>query len=243
MSLLQSDFVIGSRFNGPPSSGNGGYVSGRLAQFIEGPAQVTLRMPPLLDHPMVVEAGENGKVLLKNGDQLVAEAVAASLELTVPEPPDWETTVEASKSYIGFQAHLYPSCFVCGPDRPHEDGLHIYAGPVKGREGNMVAAPWTPKAELANEQGVVAPEYIWGSLDCPGAYTLPVGHLSASVILLGRLTTELIQPVYADQPYRVIGWYIGQEGRKHYTGTAIYSSQGELCGKAKAIWIELKVEK
>ena len=28
-------FVIAARFNGPPNSGNGGYVSGRLAALVE----------------------------------------------------------------------------------------------------------------------------------------------------------------------------------------------------------------
>ncbi|HIM03432.1 MAG TPA: hypothetical protein EYG46_20830 [Myxococcales bacterium] len=44
--------VIGKRFQGPPESGNGGYVCGRLAQSIDGGAAVVrLRVAPL--HPSV----------------------------------------------------------------------------------------------------------------------------------------------------------------------------------------------
>jgi hypothetical protein len=36
----------------------------------------------------------------------------------------------------------------------------------------------------------------------------------------------------------VIGWALGHDGRKHYTGTAIFDGFGELCGRAIATWIE-----
>jgi len=29
-----------------------------------------------------------------------------------------------------------------------------------------------------------------------------------------------------------------REGRKHAAGTAVYDGKGELCGKARALWIE-----
>lgn len=239
MSILDSNFQIASQFNGPPNSGNGGYVSGRLAKYISGPTQVTLRMPPPLDEAMSLMRHEDGNIQLLNGEQLIAEARSGSLDLEVPEPPSLKETEIASQSYIGFNSHLYPSCFVCGPDRPNHDGMGIFAGPLEGRKTSTVAAPWRPQHAFAND-GIVSSEYVWGALDCPGAYSLPVGHEGAGVILLGRLTADLIQPVYVDQTYRIIGWYIARDGRKHYTGTAIFSESGELCGQAKGIWIELK---
>ena len=41
--------IIDKRYRGPPNSGNGGYVCGRLARHIPGGAEVTLRAPPPLD--------------------------------------------------------------------------------------------------------------------------------------------------------------------------------------------------
>ena len=41
-----AQIVIKSRFNGPPDSGNGGYVCGVVASAVEGPSIVTLRKPP-----------------------------------------------------------------------------------------------------------------------------------------------------------------------------------------------------
>ncbi len=60
---LEGMLTIARRFNGPPESGNGGYVSGRLAQaytaeFGELPEdakiEVTLRKPPPLETPLTL---------------------------------------------------------------------------------------------------------------------------------------------------------------------------------------------
>lgn len=41
--------VISRRFQGPPEPGHGGDTCGLLAREIEGPAAVTLHMPPPLE--------------------------------------------------------------------------------------------------------------------------------------------------------------------------------------------------
>jgi hypothetical protein len=38
----------------------------------------------------------------------------------------------------------------------------------------------------------------------------------------------------------VVGWRIGAEGRKLYSGTALYTEQGQLCALAHCTWIVLK---
>jgi hypothetical protein len=35
----------------------------------------------------------------------------------------------------------------------------------------------------------------------------------------------------------VIGWSLGDEGRKHYAGTALFTGDGELLARAKSTWI------
>ena len=42
--MLTEVLTIPRRFNGPPRSGNGGYVCGRLASYLDGPASVRLRV-------------------------------------------------------------------------------------------------------------------------------------------------------------------------------------------------------
>ena len=45
---MTGSLTVARRFCGPPGSGNGGYVCGLIAGFLDGPAEVTLRLPPPL---------------------------------------------------------------------------------------------------------------------------------------------------------------------------------------------------
>ena len=51
---MTETLTVDRRFRGPPDSGNGGYVAGRLAAFIDGPAEIALRLPPPLGRPLAV---------------------------------------------------------------------------------------------------------------------------------------------------------------------------------------------
>src|SRR5215218_4317713 len=52
-----TEIVIDRRFRGPDQSGNGGYTCGLVAGAMDGPAAVTLRLPPPLEVPLRVEDG------------------------------------------------------------------------------------------------------------------------------------------------------------------------------------------
>jgi hypothetical protein len=226
--------VILSRYRGPSTSGNGGYTCGRLAAFIDGVAEVTLRRPPPLDRPMHVRRTAEGAALVID-DTVVAEARPGSLELDVPSPPGLAAAVDAQGSYHGLEQHAFPECFVCGPARDIGDGLRIFAGPVNGSE--MVASAWTPQGWLGDAEGVVRDEFVWAALDCPGAWAW-LSELS-NPLVLGRLTAVVEAPVRTGRPHVVGGWRLGQEGRKHYAGTAVWTTDGTLCAKARATWIEV----
>ena len=82
------ELVIERKFRGPTGSANGGYTCGLLASFMHGPAEVTLRVPPPLERPL--EVVTDGPLELRDGEQLVAEAVATELDVDVPEPISYE---------------------------------------------------------------------------------------------------------------------------------------------------------
>ena len=68
--------LIEQRFRGPERSGNGGYSAGAVAAALGlplGPAEVTLRLPPLLDIPLPVFRSGDGLEVTHSGD-LVAVA-------------------------------------------------------------------------------------------------------------------------------------------------------------------------
>src|SRR5689334_1692036 len=98
--------TIDSRFCGPPGMGNGGYVCGRLAAFVPGPTvEVTLMRPTRLDRELKVEIGEAGAVLLRDGDDKIARASPAELDIEAPRPVFRPEAVEASIRCVGFVSH------------------------------------------------------------------------------------------------------------------------------------------
>ena len=88
--------TIPSRFNGPAGVGNGGYVCGRIAAYVDGPATVTLRRPPPLDTPLEVERDDEGSVRVRHGRTLIGEAApspASPHEITGPAEAGWDTAI------------------------------------------------------------------------------------------------------------------------------------------------------
>jgi hypothetical protein len=232
---------IKQRFQGPPASGNGGYSCGLVGSFIDGPAAVRLRIPPPLDAEMEVRAEGEGVALFHHGE-LVASGRPLALDLDVPNSPGFAQAQAASRRYRGFDSHYYPSCFVCGPKREHGDGLRIFAGPLNSTVGpdGMVAAAWVPDDSLTDSSGMVCEKYLWAALDCPGAYAFPEPVTGA--ILLGELAVSISESVPAGEKCVVIGWQIRQEGRKHYTGTALFRESGSCCAIGYATWFEVPTE-
>src|SRR5688572_26570132 len=133
--MIETPLQIATRFRGPPESGNGGYTCGLLAERLGGPACVTLKKPPPLERTLVIRGGQ-----LLDGEELVAEAELAELELHIPNAPSFDEAAQSSTHYAGHAQHIYPECFVCGPARAPGDGLRIFAG--RSRPDQPVIAPW-----------------------------------------------------------------------------------------------------
>lgn len=221
---------IDSRFRGPPTSGNGGYVAGALAERLGGSdCEVTLRSPPPLDCDLDIKA-DGEELSLWAGDQLIAVAKPASVELNPPPPPDIESAKAASGRFTGFESHIFPACFVCGPDRAQGDGLRVFAGTW---HEHVVAAPWEPSADLHDQHGEIWPRFVWAALDCPGYFA--VQHRAGPAVL-GRIAVHIERMPKRGEALTVSGWPIASEGRKHQAGTALYSGR-ELVATAHATWI------
>jgi hypothetical protein len=216
------ELVIDRKFRGPRESANGGYTCGLLASFLHGPAEVTLRLPPPLERPLEVAAA--GAVELRDGESVVAEAAPAELELELPPPISFEQAGAAALPE-GDKESVFPECFVCGWAR--EDGLRIYAGPVE--DSDVVAATWMPRADA------ISSEFVWAALDCPGAYAVHFGQRGNPV--LGRLTARVEHLPHRGERCVVMGWPLGEDGRKLYAGTAVFGEDGRVLGSARATWI------
>jgi hypothetical protein len=232
---MADTITIDRRYCGPPDSGNGGYVCGRLAAYTGEPAQVRLLAPPPLGVELEVRRTPSGVELVHAGN-VVAWARPAEVALEAPRAPGYDAAVAAARHYRGFRAHPFPTCFVCGPDRAAGDGLRIFPGKLAGSD--LVASPWNPDASLADDQGIVRREFLWSALDCPGAFSFDVPDGTA--VLLGEFAAQVSGPVRAGERCVVIGWELGREGRKHLTASALYSASGECRGVARATWFEMR---
>ncbi|MFO7704501.1 MAG: hotdog fold domain-containing protein [Halopseudomonas sp.] len=233
--MHQQQISIAQRFCGPPHSGNGGYVAGLLAKALARPCQVTLHAPPPLDTALQLRPTEHGMQLL-SGDSLLATAKAYTLDLLPPAAPQLDTARNAESRFEGLQQHGLPGCFVCGTLRQAKDGLRIFAGPLNA-QASEVAAVWQPDATLDDGAGLVASEFLWAALDCPGFFAV---KRQSGLALLGRFAAQLLQPVAIGEQLIVSGWAIQHDGRKHHAGTALYRQDGTPVAVAEATWISLK---
>lgn len=235
-----ASLVIARRFAGPPDSGNGGYVAGRLAAFVDtdGPVQVTLRQPPPLEVGLDVRTGEDGVTTLGFGGAVIAEAVPTSMEGHVVDPVDHATALAAMDRYAGAVGHPFAGCFVCGTDRPAPDGLGLRPGRLLDRP-DTVATAWVPDASFAETDGELPAYLVWAALDCPGGWS---SDLVGRPMVLGRMTAAVDARPLAGDRCVVLGQRLREEGRKTFSASTAYDSDGRVLGRAEATWITLRTD-
>ena len=237
-----STLVVPSRFCGPPSSGNGGWTAGALAELLDPPAAgpgtvtVSLRQPPPLDTPMPVTAQDGWTVASHDGRAAVRARVDEH-PLTAVEPVDLATARAAEARYPGLAQHPFATCFVCGTAREEGDGLRIFPGQVDDVDGHTrAAATWTPHASTAESTAddVASVPATWAALDCVGAWSADFGE---RLMVLGSMTARLDARPRIGEPHVVIGSSRGQDGRKTFTAATLYDADGRVVGTAEHLWI------
>ena len=217
---------VPARFNGPGSSGNGGWTSGALAEIsgLPQPVTVQLRKPPPLDRPLdMVRTGDT--VELRDDDLVAVATSGEDHSWTPPGPVSLASAREAERSYPGHRSHPFPRCFSCGPDR--DDGLRIFPGRV---DEERVAATWTPAEDTVDTAAT------WAALDCVSAWS---SDLEQRPLVLAQMTARIESPPEAGTPYAVVGTTVRAEGRKTWTASALYDRDGELVAQAHHLWIAI----
>jgi hypothetical protein len=237
---------IARRFNGPHDSGNGGYSAGLAAGMLPDAeaVEVTIRAPIPLEQTLRAHPTESGLDLMTDDAAtriLILSLRPVHLETPAVMSPGLEAATVAAGTYRDTEDHVLPHCFVCGPARAEGDGLRIFADWLKDPAGienpnsfPIVAAPWQPLPDLADASGLVAPEFLWAALDCPGAFAI-----NAEPILLGRMSARILQRPPADQPVVVVAWTRGRERRKHFAGSALFNEEGDLLAFSEQTWIQI----
>jgi hypothetical protein len=216
--------TIDRRYRGPLTSANGGYAAGLLGSRVGAAAEVTLRLPPPLGRPLRLRT-DGARLLLEDGGRVIAEAVPGEPEVTAPPPPTAADAAAASEGVGAWGPPEFAECFVCGA-RDDGSGLDIHPGPVPGRDG-LVATTWVARD--------VSTEVVWAAIDCPGAYA--AGDPGRGELVLGRMTARIDRLPAEGERCVVVGWPLGEDGRKLHAGTALYGERGEVLAVARQVWI------
>jgi hypothetical protein len=232
-----STLTVAERFVGPPGTANGGYLGGRLATLVGGDTvSVRLRRPTPLDRELHIRR-DGPAVELIDGDEVLATATPAALELDVPAPPSPTDAAVAQAALPPRTGHPFPKCFGCGPAREPGEAVAAFVGPLPDRP-DLWAGIFRPTAHLPSSAGVAAPETVWAALDCPSFQ--PAAPGSDAAWLLGTLTVRQERPVRLDTGHVLLAWRIGREGRKALTASALIGPDGEVCARARAVWFEVR---
>lgn len=234
---------IPAAWNGPSRSANGGIAAGVLARRLidhlgleeTSAIQARLHRPPPVGVPMAVvtpdeETEEPAVMELVQGDHVMVTAQPGEISLDVPQ-----VSASQAREVTGpTTPHPAATCIVCGSQR--EDGLRVFPGVIEGvtdpaTPGETLpvrAAAWQPPKWAGDEAGMVRTEFLWGVLDCPGAFASTDVYRSPDPVFaaLGTTTARLLGPVRIDEEYVVLGWSLGSEGRKMFAGTAIVDTAG-----------------
>ncbi len=168
---------------------------------------------------------------------LIGEARPAD-GTAIPDPPlvpTFAAAIAAGLGFPGLHGPFHPICFCCGDEVEEGVGLRVFVGQLAGAGAGVVAGPWTPNPVFADADGLAPDEVIWAALDCPGVVSWVVtggGHA-----LLGTMTAQLIRRPAVGETCIVLAWPIERSGRKLISGTALFTSDGELLAKSHQVWI------
>jgi hypothetical protein len=219
------------RFNGPPDSANGGYSAGAIAAPLaeQGAVEVTLRRPPPLDRALELRV-EADALECYDGDELVAHARVAPLELPLVPPVGYADAAETAawSIFTDESMHPFPTCFACGPLRT-DDGLRLFAGRIHGTD--HFAASWTPDE--------IDDRITWAALDCPSSAPLYVYDDNPEPHVLGRITARVERMPRPGEPLVIMSWPIERDARKVHTASAVYDADEQCCAYARTTWISL----
>ena len=99
--------------------------------------------------------------------------------------------------------------------------------PGRSKPADPVAAPWVAREASS--------PVVWSAIDCSSAYALSAQGRGETV--LGRMAARIARLPADGERCVVMGWPRGEEGRKLYAGTALWTADGELLALARQTWI------
>lgn len=195
---------------------------------------MTLLKPPPLDTPLTVMVTDEG-LRVTGPDGTVIATARRRVEDIEPVPvASLDEALAATDRYPGHGKHHFPTCFVCGPERP--DGLRIFPGRLDdGRTAAIFMVPHERDVDPAL-RGRASAVTVWAALDCPGGWTVIEGDLPW---VLGRIAVAVDELPRSGQECVVTGQAVRRDGRKALVRTTLYGPDQRVLARAEATWIQL----
>lgn len=242
--LKEERTILSGRFCGPPKSANGGFTAGLLAEFanvISGEARLSMPTPVDAEFHVTAKPGEDAMFTDLSGNvlaRIVAVNPSEAAKFDLPVVPTLAEAREMGLAYAGFKQHPFPTCFVCGPERTHSDGMRIFVGSAPAQPGfdNLLAGVWSPDETILDEDGKVRTAAIWGALDCPGGFAAVADD--PRLIVLVKIRGHVLMRPLAGKEYVVLTWRTSKNDRSFRVMTAIFEDRGaNLVAIAEGLWL------
>jgi hypothetical protein len=237
---------IGSRFQGPTGSGQGGWTAHRFAERIGVPVEVSLHVPVPLETDLFVanRAGDDGVdrwLLAPSRDDSVSPVMTATPAeaidvMTEPVPIEDARRAREGFAHLG-PDHPVPFCFSCGLQH---DSMHVHAAPL---DDHRYATDWTaPEWAATTGAGVVDGGVVWAALDCTSAWYVCQSR-GERVAFTVRFAAEILHPIEAGARYALVGWagdaHDDWDGRKRHAAAAAFASDGACVARAVSLWVSV----
>jgi hypothetical protein len=81
----------------------------------------------------------------------------------------------------------------------------------------------------------ISPVLMWAALDCPGGWAAPQ---DGRPYVLGRMTARIVALPLAGDECVAVGELLGEQGRRAFVRTAVYSPGGQVLAHARATRID-----
>ena len=104
-----------------------------------------------------------------------------------------------------------------------------------------VAAAWVPHPSTAEDWHQYDDDHrraslpvTWAALDCPGGWA---ADLARNPAVLGRMTARIDTLPLVGEEHVVVGHSRGRQGRKLFTASTLYDSDGRVVATAEHTWV------
>ena len=234
----QSDEVqVHRRFRGPPTSGNGGYVAGLVAEWIDGPAEVDLLAPIPLEVPLH-RRRDDAEVMLFDArpDYARGRPLDDPLDFDLPGPP--------SRGRAGGGGDELPR--PAGPSdprllrlrhrtRPGRRPVHLSRRKPASRRG---------RGGMGSRRGTGGTRTAMSRNAISGRCSIAPAISACASRGRWRCWRESRRGSSGrSRPangLRITGWELSREGRKHHAATVIHDEAGEVVALSRGAWIEIE---